>query len=64
VAWHYGWFPPTVSALYLKLPDRGLTFILLSNSDLLSYGMSWTAEGIRASPFARLFLDMVAGVGR
>jgi CubicO group peptidase (beta-lactamase class C family) len=57
VAWHYGWFPPTVSALYVKLPDLGLTFILLSNSDLLSYGMSWTAEGVRASPFARLFLD-------
>ena len=62
IAWHYGWFPPTVSALYLKLPDRGLTFILLSNSDRLSAEMSWTARGIRASPFARLFLERIAAI--
>ena len=58
--WHYGWFPPTVSALYFKLPEQQLTFIMLSNSDLLSARMSWTAQGIRASPYARLFLERVA----
>jgi CubicO group peptidase (beta-lactamase class C family) len=57
LVWHYGWFPPTVSALYLKVPDRNLTFLLLSNCDGLSAGMPWTARGVRASPYARLFLD-------
>ncbi len=60
IVWHYGWFPPTVSALYLKVPDLGLTFLLLSNSDLLSADMEWTARGVRASPYARLFLDRFA----
>ncbi len=58
--WHYGWFPPTVSALYLKLPDRKMTLILLSNSDGLSAKLAWTARGVRASPFARLFLEHFA----
>jgi hypothetical protein len=57
IVWHYGWFPPTVSALYLKVPEKKLTFLLLSNCDGLSAGMAWTAEGIRASPYARLFLE-------
>ncbi len=57
LVWHYGWFPPSISALYVKVPDHGLTLLLLANSDGLSSGVSWTAEGVRASPFARLFLD-------
>jgi CubicO group peptidase (beta-lactamase class C family) len=57
VCWHYGWFPPTVSALYVKVPEAGLSFVLLANNDRLSYGMAWTAEGVRASPFARAFLQ-------
>jgi CubicO group peptidase (beta-lactamase class C family) len=36
LVWHYGWNPPTASALYLKLPDEGLTFIALANTDALS----------------------------
>ena len=58
--WHYGWFPPTVSTLYVKLPDRKTTLILLANSDGLSAKWSWTADGVRASPFARLFLEHFA----
>jgi hypothetical protein len=57
LVWHYGWFPPTVSALYVKVPERRLTFILLANSDGISAGVAWTAEGVRGSPFARLFLE-------
>lgn len=60
VVWHYGWFPPTVSALYVKVPGQQLTFIILTNCDGLSVGVSWTAEGVRASPFVRLFLDTYA----
>lgn len=57
LVWHYGWFPPVVSALYLKVPERNLTFILLSNCDALCAGVSWSTFGVRASPFARLFLE-------
>jgi hypothetical protein len=57
VCWHYGWFPPTVSALYVKVPDAGLSFVLLANNDRLSRGMAWSREGVRASPFARAFIE-------
>ena len=56
VCWHYGWLPPSVSALYVKVPEAELTFLLLANTDALSAGFAWTREGVRASPFARAFL--------
>jgi hypothetical protein len=34
--WHTGFSPPSTSALFLKLPAEGLTFIVLANTDLLS----------------------------
>jgi len=57
VAWHFGWYPPSVSALYIKVPARRLSLILLSNCDGLSAGVAWTAEGVLASPYARLFWE-------
>ena len=59
VAWHYGWFPPTISALYIKVPGRNLSLLLLSNCDSLSAGVDWSNEGVGASPFARLFFDQL-----
>lgn len=56
VLWHYGWLPPGVSALYLKVPAAEFSFFLLANSDGLSASFPWTREGVRASPFARAFL--------
>ncbi|MEQ1894342.1 MAG: serine hydrolase domain-containing protein [Planctomycetota bacterium] len=56
VIWHYGWLPPGVSALYLKVPPAGFSFFLLANSDGLSASFPWTREGVRASPFARALL--------
>ncbi len=56
VMWHYGWLPPSVSALYVKVPAAELTFLLLANNDRLSESFAWTREGVRASPFARAFL--------
>jgi CubicO group peptidase (beta-lactamase class C family) len=55
IVWHFGWFPPTVSALYVKVPGKNLTFILCAVTDLLSAEYSWTDDGVRASPYARLF---------
>ena len=34
--WHTGFSPPSTSALFLKLPEAGLTFIVLANTDLVS----------------------------
>lgn len=34
--WHTGFSPPSTSTLFLKLPDDGLTFIVLANTDMLS----------------------------
>ena len=56
VVWHYGWYPPTVSALYVKVPEKDVTLLLLANTDQLSAGRSWTARGVVASPYAQLFL--------
>jgi CubicO group peptidase (beta-lactamase class C family) len=34
--WHSGFSPPSTSALFLKLPEQGLTFIVLANTDMIS----------------------------
>jgi CubicO group peptidase (beta-lactamase class C family) len=34
--WHTGYSPPSTSALFLKLPEQGLTFMVLANTDGLS----------------------------
>jgi CubicO group peptidase (beta-lactamase class C family) len=34
--WHTGFSPPSTSALFLKLPEEGLSFIVLANTDGLS----------------------------
>lgn len=64
IVWHYGWLPPAVSGLYIKVPEKHLTFILLANSDGLSAPYAWSRLGVRASPYARQFLQLVAGLER
>jgi len=54
--WHYGQWP-TFSSLMLKLPDRGVTLILLANSDGLSSLFPLAGGDVAASPFARAFIQ-------
>jgi CubicO group peptidase (beta-lactamase class C family) len=54
--WHYGQWP-TFSSLILKLPDRGVTLILLANSDGLNSRFPMTAGDVAVSPFARAFIQ-------
>jgi CubicO group peptidase (beta-lactamase class C family) len=54
--WHYGQWP-TFSSLILKLPDRGVTLILLANSDGLSGRFPLTSGDVAASPFAQAFIQ-------
>jgi CubicO group peptidase (beta-lactamase class C family) len=56
--WHYGQWQ-TFSALYLKVPEKNLSFILLANSNALSspFGLGATGD-ITKSAFALTFLRM------
>ena len=58
VVWHFGLVPNAYSSLIIKLPGRGLTFILLANSDGLSAPFQLDAGDITRSLFATLFLRL------
>jgi CubicO group peptidase (beta-lactamase class C family) len=57
--WHTGLWESAYSALYLKLPERGLSLILLANSDGLRYPTPLDSATIEHSPFAMALLDEV-----
>ncbi len=62
LVWQFGETPPSISALYIKVPALDVTFIALANTDRLCAGYELAAGDVTASPFAKLFLDAV-GVG-
>ncbi len=56
--WHSGWDEETgFSALYLKIPYRNLTLILLANGEDLWWGNPLDQATVEDSPFARAFLE-------
>jgi CubicO group peptidase (beta-lactamase class C family) len=58
--WHYGQWD-TFSGLFLKVPGRNVTLILLANSSRLSSPFNSLGAGnVTGSPFANLFLQMLA----
>jgi CubicO group peptidase (beta-lactamase class C family) len=60
--WHYGHWPGMYSATYIKVPAKGLTMILLANSEAASAGFYFTG-GIETSVFACTFLQTFAWAG-
>jgi CubicO group peptidase (beta-lactamase class C family) len=55
--WHYGYWPDSFSALYLKVPEKKITFLLLANSDGLSSAAPGLGGGsVISSAFAGTFL--------
>lgn len=56
VIWHYGLWTAN-SSLIVKVPDRGLTFVVLANTDELSSPYQLGAGRLDTSPWAREFLD-------
>ncbi|NIV95510.1 serine hydrolase [candidate division KSB1 bacterium] len=57
LVWHYGWWTGN-SSLIIKIPERGLTFIVLANSDMLSRGFPNIGDGdLSVSVVALEFLD-------
>jgi CubicO group peptidase (beta-lactamase class C family) len=58
VVWHFGQVPNAYSSLVLKLPTKGITFILLANSDGLSNPFQLQAGDVTRSLFATVFLKL------
>jgi CubicO group peptidase (beta-lactamase class C family) len=59
LVWHYGWDRANAS-LIIKAPERGLTFVLLGNSEALSRKFDLGKdEDVTRSPFAKAFLEAI-----
>ena len=58
LVWQFGNVPGAYSALVLKLPNRGVTFILLANSDGLSAPYPLNQGDVTKSVFASVFLKL------
>jgi CubicO group peptidase (beta-lactamase class C family) len=56
VVWAYGLWTAN-SALIIKIPDRGLTFVVLANTEQLSANYSLGAGNLLESPLANEFLN-------
>jgi CubicO group peptidase (beta-lactamase class C family) len=58
IVWQFGLGSGASSSLMMTVPGRGLTLVLLANSDGLSSPFSLAAGDINSSPFGRLFLGL------
>ena len=58
VVWQFGMAENASSSLMITLPARGLTLIVMANSDGLVKLYSPTNGDVTLSPFARLFLNL------
>jgi CubicO group peptidase (beta-lactamase class C family) len=57
LVWHTGLWEGAYSALYLKVPERHLTLVLLANSDGLRWPSPLDGAEVERSPFASAFLE-------
>ena len=58
IVWHFGVARDAYSALYVKVPGRKLTLILLANSDGLGAPYTLANGDVTVSLFAQLFLKL------
>jgi CubicO group peptidase (beta-lactamase class C family) len=58
VVWQFGLSQGASSSLIVTVPGRGLTLVLLANSDGLSAPFPLAAGDLNSSPFGRLFLGL------
>ena len=63
IVFHTGWQPSSFSALYVKVPNKNMTLILLANSeDLIAPFMHDLGTGkIESSPYATSFFQIFIG---
>lgn len=57
VIWHSGWWPEAYSGLYLKVPEKQLTFIVLANSEGVWWNNPLTEARVEDSAFAGAFME-------
>lgn len=55
--WHSGWDEKRYSALYLKVPSKRLTLIVLANTEALWWGNSLVKAEVAEGPVAKRFLE-------
>ena len=60
IAWQFGVTDNGSSSLWVTVPGRGLTLILLANSSGLGRPFNLAAGDLTVSPFARLFLGCLS----
>ena len=58
LVWHSGWDEGRYSAIYLKVPERKATLIVLANTEALWWGNSLARAEIERSPVAARFLEL------
>jgi CubicO group peptidase (beta-lactamase class C family) len=58
VVWHFGFARDAYSALYIKVPGRGLSLVLLANSDGLAAPYNLSNGDLTTSLFAQLFIQL------
>ena len=58
IVWQYGLSQGASSSLIVTVPGRGVTLVLLANSDGLSWSFPLAAGDLNSSPFGRLFLGL------
>lgn len=58
LVWHFGLSPDAGSSLIVKVPERGLTLILLANSDGLGPRSIHETGDVTQSVFVRIFLRL------
>jgi CubicO group peptidase (beta-lactamase class C family) len=56
IVWHYGYWTAN-SSLIVKVPSRGLSFVILANSDMLSRPTRLGSGDLMSSSLAREFLN-------
>lgn len=55
LVYHGGWEPDAYSAIYLKLPERGLTLIAMANTEALWWGNRLDRSEIESSDLVQAF---------
>jgi CubicO group peptidase (beta-lactamase class C family) len=63
IIWHYGYWT-AISSLIVKVPEKGLTFVLLANNDMLSrasYGIGIDSNITRSVPAEEFLNGFVFG---
>src|SRR6185503_17389445 len=56
IVWHYGYWTAN-SSLIVKVPSRGLSFVIMANSDMLSRPTRLGSGDLMSSSLAREFLN-------